>query len=126
MGELAEKANVTKRTVDYYTNLGLLEAERSSSNYRYYNSESVERLRLIEKSKNEGMSLEDIKKMLLEKDTEEIDVLELRLRIQGLEKDVSKLLENLDKSDLKNQEFIKKNVSHESLTLIQSLLLLLG
>ncbi|WP_407691441.1 hypothetical protein [Robertmurraya mangrovi] len=72
------------------------------------------------------MSLEDIKKMLLEKDTEEIDVLELRLRIQGLEKDVSKLLENLDKSDLKNQEFIKKNVSHESLTLIQSLLLLLG
>lgn len=126
IGELAEKANVTKRTVDYYTNLGLLEAERSSSNYRYYNSSSVEKLKFIVDCKNEGMSLEKIKKKLLEKDTEKIDLLELRLRIKGLEEDVSKVLAKIDRSDLQNQAYVKKHVSHESLSLIQSLLLLLS
>lgn len=72
------------------------------------------------------MSLEEIKKKLLEKDTEEIDLLELRLRIKGLEEDVSKVLANLDKNDIQNQEYVKKHVSHESLSLIQSLLLLLS
>ncbi|RKJ54475.1 MerR family transcriptional regulator, partial [Butyricicoccus sp. 1XD8-22] len=42
---------ITKRTIDYYTSLGLLEAERSSSNYRYYTSEAINRLHEIEEMK---------------------------------------------------------------------------
>lgn len=72
------------------------------------------------------MSLEIIKKRLLEKDTEEIDVLELRLKMKSLEKDVSKVLGKLEKSDQQNRECVKRHVSHESLTLIQSLILLLS
>lgn len=71
------------------------------------------------------MSLEEIKKTIIEKDAEEIDVLELRLKIKGLEKEVSEVLAHLDKNDLKNLEYVKRNVSHESLSLIQALLLLL-
>lgn len=126
IGELAEKANVTKRTIDHYTNLGLLNVERSSSNYRYYDQSSIERLHFIEQCKREGMSLDEIKKTILEKDAEEIDVLELRLKIKGLEKDVSEVLAHLDKNDVKNVEYVKKNISHESLSLIQTLLLLLN
>lgn len=48
IGELAEKTGITKRTIDYYTTLGLLEAERSASNYRYYPLETIEKLRIIE------------------------------------------------------------------------------
>ncbi len=44
--------HVTKRTVDYYTNIGLLKAERSASNYRFYNEEALKRLYLIEKLKS--------------------------------------------------------------------------
>lgn len=126
IGELAEISNVTKRTIDYYTNLGLLEVERSSSNYRYYDRSSIDRLHFIEQCKKDGMSLDAIKKKILEKDTEEIDVLELRLKIKGLEKEVSELLAHLDKNDLKNLEKIKKNISHESLSLIQTLLVLIN
>jgi MerR family transcriptional regulator, copper efflux regulator len=123
IGELAEMANVTKRTIDHYTNLGLLKVERSPSNYRYYDQSAIERLHFIEQCKKDGMSLDEIKDRVVEKDAEEIDVLELRLKIQGLEKEVSEVLAHLDQHDLKS---VKKNVSNESLSLIQTLLLLIN
>lgn len=122
IGELAEIAKVTKRTIDYYTNLGLLKVERSTSNYRYYDKSAIERLHFIEQCKKDGMSLEKIKETVVEQDAEEIDVLELRLKIRGLEKEVTDVLAHLDQKDLKN---IKNNVSNESLSLIQTLLLLI-
>lgn len=123
---MAEIAEVTKRTIDHYTNLGLLEAERSASNYRYYDKSAIERLHFIEQNKQNGMSLDEIKKVILEKEAEEIDVLELRLKIKGLENDVSEVLAHLDKSNLENLEYVKKNISKESLSLIQALLLLVN
>lgn len=126
IGELAEIANVTKRTIDYYTSIGLLEPERSSSNYRYYDRSSIDRLHFIEQCKKHGMSLDEIKRRILEKNTEEVDVLELRLKISELERDVSEVLVHLDKTDPKKLENIKNNISHESLSLIQTLLLLLN
>ncbi len=117
---------MTKRTIDYYTNLGLLEAERSPSNYRYYDHSSIERIAFIEKCKEEGMSLEEIKKKIITQFSEEVDVLELRLKIQGLDKDVTKALSQLKEKDPAKYEEFKKNISPESLSLIQSLLLLLS
>ncbi|WP_353050269.1 MerR family transcriptional regulator [Bacillus sp. ISL-47] len=126
MGELAEKANVTKRTIDYYTTLGLLKAERSPSNYRYYDYSSIERIAFIEKCKDDGLSLEEIKNKAISQFSEEVDVLELRLKIQDLEKDVTKALSQLKESDPNKYEHFKKKLSNESLSLIQSLLLLLS
>ncbi|WP_066397318.1 MerR family transcriptional regulator [Cytobacillus eiseniae] len=126
MGELAEKTKLTKRTIDYYTKLGLLKAERSSSNYRYYDDSSIDRIHFIEKRKQEGVSLEHIKHEIIEKYSEEIDVLDLRLKMQTLEKEVTEALAHLERTDQKKFERIKKEISHESLTLIQTLLLLLN
>lgn len=61
IGELAKLAGVTNRTVDYYTNLGLLEFNRSESNYRYYSNVMVDRIKEIEQLKQEGMHLNEIK-----------------------------------------------------------------
>lgn len=104
----------------------MLKAERSSSNYRYYDVSSIERIHFIEKRKAEGMSLDEIKQKIIEEYSEEIDVLELRLKIQGLEKEVSEVLAQLEKTDQKKFNEIKKKISHESLSLIQTLLLLLS
>ena len=103
----------------------MLKVERSTSNYRYYDHSMIERLHYIEKCKQDGMSLDEIKKIIVEQEAEEVDVLELRLKIQGLEKDVAEILAHLDKNDLKKIEKVKKNVSNESLSLIQALLLLI-
>ncbi|QQP15026.1 MerR family transcriptional regulator [Lysinibacillus agricola] len=125
MGELAEITGITKRTIDYYTNIGLLEAERSTSNYRYYTPAMIERLHFIEQRKQEGLSLIEIQHELNITPYEEIDVQMLRLKMQDLEQDVTSLLEQMNKQDNKNIEKIKKNVSPESVALMQSLLLLI-
>lgn len=127
IGELAQKTGITKRTIDYYTNLGLLEAERSPSNYRYYDSAMIDRLHFIEERKQEGLSLVEIQQALNVTTTyEEIDVQILRLKMQDLEHDVTSLLEQMNNQDTKYSQAIKKNVSPESIALMQSLLLLIN
>ncbi|MFJ7919539.1 MerR family transcriptional regulator [Lysinibacillus fusiformis] len=125
MGELAEKTGITKRTIDYYTNIGLLVAERSATNYRYYDPIMIERLHFIEQRKQQGLSLIEIQHELNITPYEEIDVQTLRLKMQDLEHDVASLLEQMNQQDDKNIETIKKNVSPESIALMQSLLLLI-
>ncbi|MGE6379163.1 MerR family transcriptional regulator [Peribacillus muralis] len=121
-------ANVTKRTVDYYTNLGLLKAERSASNYRYYSLGELERLRLIECYKQKNLSLEDIKE-LLKQDMEAASAIEetglkLKNKMDGLNEELQAVI-SLLKEDEKNELLLKKQISHESMALIQSLLVLL-
>src|SRR5262249_10801499 len=61
IGELAAQAEVTTRTVDHYTRLGLLNpAERTSGNYRLYDPSEVDRIRLIRRLEAHGVSLDDI------------------------------------------------------------------
>ncbi|MGE7907747.1 MerR family transcriptional regulator [Peribacillus sp. NPDC094092] len=128
IGELADMANVTKRTVDYYTNLGLLKAERSASNYRYYSVGELERLRRIEGFKRENLSLEEIKD-ILKKEMEAASAIEekglqLKNKMDGLNEELQEFISLIEK-DGKSELLLKKQVSRESMALIQSLLLLL-
>ena len=125
IGELAAQTGVTKRTIDYYTNLGLLQVERSASNYRYYDRTMTERIQWIEEQKKSGKSLEDIRS-LLQIDTpieEEVDIQDIRLQMRKLEHDVAKLMEQMDE---KERQKLKKKVSPESVALMQSLILILN
>ena len=126
IGELAELANVTKRTIDYYTRIGLLKAERSTSNYRYYKKDTVELITQIEKLKCEGLSLQEIANVLNIKQAqyEEVDIQVIRSHMQKLEKEVKLLATELAK-DPQTSSAIKKNVLPESVALMQSLLLLI-
>ncbi|MCM3677450.1 MerR family copper efflux transcriptional regulator [Peribacillus sp. V2I11] len=121
-------ANVTKRTVDYYTNLGLLKAERSASNYRYYSVGELERLRRIEGYKRENLSLEDIKE-ILKKDKEAASAIEekglqLKNKMDGLNDELQEFISLIEKGG-KSELLLKKQISRESMALIQSLLVLL-
>ena len=61
IGELAERAEVTPRTVRYYESLGLLPpGEREGGGQHHYRPETVLRLRKIEQLKKLGLSLEEI------------------------------------------------------------------
>lgn len=64
IGEIAKLAGVSKRTIDYYTNLGLLRPVRSESNYRYYGEETLVRLKMIEGMKMSRFTLEEIREQL--------------------------------------------------------------
>lgn len=85
----------------------------------------IERLHFIEQRKQQGRSLIEIQHELNITPYEEINVQMLRVKMQDLEQDVTSLLEQINKQDNKDIEKIKKNVSPESIALMQSLLLLI-
>ncbi|WP_412998927.1 MerR family transcriptional regulator [Priestia megaterium] len=120
-------AHVTKRTVDYYTNIGLLKAERSASNYRFYNEKALKRLYLIEKLKSEGRSLEEISSLFsIEQSENSHSKDELASKFYVLNdslKEVAPLMEKLNEEDRK---VMMNRLSPESVTLLHSLLLLLS
>jgi DNA-binding transcriptional MerR regulator len=61
IGELAARAGVSTRTVDFYTSLGLLSpAARTGGNFRLYAPDTVERIAIIRQLEAHGVSLHDI------------------------------------------------------------------
>jgi len=61
IGDLAELAGVTQRTVRYYESLGLLApGKREGHGHHYYTEETLARLRKIDQLKRLGLSLEEI------------------------------------------------------------------
>jgi DNA-binding transcriptional MerR regulator len=61
IGELAARAGVSIRTVDYYTTLGLISpAQRTASNYRLYSPADVDRIHLVQRLEVHGVPLEEI------------------------------------------------------------------
>ena len=58
IGEIAEQAGVTTKTIRYYESVGLIpEPGRTSSGYRDYGLDAVERLRFIRDAQQSGLSL---------------------------------------------------------------------
>ncbi|GEM31845.1 hypothetical protein NN3_28520 [Nocardia neocaledoniensis NBRC 108232] len=61
IGELASRAQVSTRTVDYYTSQGLLSpVERTASGYRLYDPSDVDRITLVKQLESQGLSLDEI------------------------------------------------------------------
>lgn len=57
--------NLTARTLRYYEEIGILEPTRSETNQRLYSKKELTKLKLIERGKKFGFSLDQIKEMIL-------------------------------------------------------------
>jgi DNA-binding transcriptional MerR regulator len=65
IGELAARAGVSTRTVDFYTGLGLLTAtRRSGGNFRLYRPTDVQRIAAVRHLEAQGIRLDDIAHVL--------------------------------------------------------------
>ncbi|MFJ4561674.1 MerR family transcriptional regulator [Streptomyces massasporeus] len=89
IGELAERADATVKTVRFYSDQGLLpEAARSSGGHRRYGPQALERLQLIRSLRTLDLSLPEVRRILDDEDAAG-DVLEdavdSRLRELGSE-----------------------------------------
>ena len=64
IGEVARKSKASIHTIRYYEKQGLLvRPSRSSGGFRLYGQDTVERLLFIQKAKDFGLTLEEIKKI---------------------------------------------------------------
>ncbi|MEW6048022.1 MAG: MerR family transcriptional regulator [Bacillota bacterium] len=65
IGELATRAGVGAKTLQFYEHLGLIRPEgRTPAGYRIYSSEQLKRLRFIRASRMPGFSLRDMAQIL--------------------------------------------------------------
>ena len=125
IGELAEIAQVSKRTIDYYTKLGLLEAKRSESNYRYYSTEAIETLRFIEHCKKMRISLEEIKNLLQTNYNQKNGIFEqiqvISNQIIELEAKLARLVPIIADMDDCEKNALVDSLSHHTSPLLQTL-----
>ncbi|MFN3255246.1 MAG: heavy metal-responsive transcriptional regulator [Ilumatobacter sp.] len=69
IGELADTAGVTTKTIRYYESIGLLDPPaRTESGYRSYGLPAIERLDFVKQAQASGLSLADIRSILDIKD----------------------------------------------------------
>ncbi|APH03848.1 hypothetical protein A9C19_03210 [Bacillus weihaiensis] len=136
IGEIAKKANVSKRTIDYYTQMGLLHVETTSpSNYRLYSEKVVDDIKFIEACKELHMSLQDIKERLelkrsnkqsIEKQETCIKHAEmLATHMKQLEQEILELKPIFDQLNEDSQVEISNHIQSQSKALMQSLQFLL-
>ncbi|MBX9971806.1 MerR family transcriptional regulator [Cytobacillus firmus] len=128
MGELANIANVSKRTIDYYTSIGLIKAKRSKSNYRIYSEEVLSDLRFIEECKLLHFPLEEIKRKLEMKTKREIQTGEVEkhinavtLQIKQLHQEIAVLMPLINTLDDEQKDGFSKKLTIESTALLRSL-----
>lgn len=63
--EVAEEFDMTTRTIRYYEELGLLKPQRTETNQRLYANGELAKLKLIDRGKKYGFTLDEIKEMVL-------------------------------------------------------------
>ncbi|MEC1261749.1 MerR family transcriptional regulator [Bacillus swezeyi] len=129
IGELAASAGVTKRTVDYYTNLGLLTPIRSCSNYRYYDEAALKRLKFITDCKQQRLALSDIKLRLENQFPSSVvnddEIGSLTTEIDHVNDHISVIINRLERLNPDERKILKSRLSPDKMTVIQSFMLLL-
>ncbi|MBX6394618.1 MAG: MerR family transcriptional regulator [Alicyclobacillaceae bacterium] len=134
IGELAKLAKVSRRTVDFYTRLGLVSPEeRSEGNYRLYGEEALHRLLYIQEMKKRKYTLEEIRDQLnaLEHQETPSDLVRRVERLQEMMKELESELSALrphlhhcaeELQNLPHRTTVQRAIS-QGLSLAQALLL---
>ena len=112
IGELARRSGLAASAVRYYEQLGLLPApERTSSGYRSYVDDTVDRVTFIRSAQAVGLTLAEVRQVLSVRDAGEAPCLvvtdlidrrhaEVRARIaelQALERELTQLRERAER-----------------------------
>lgn len=88
--EVSKLVGVSRRTLQYYDDEGMLLVERTENNYRLYDEKALEKIWRVMLYKEMGFKLKEIKQLLLLSDNKQEEYLGLRVekvnsQIRGLE-----------------------------------------
>jgi DNA-binding transcriptional MerR regulator len=98
--ELAQKANVSTKTIRYYEEICLLpNPARSENNYRQYDERDVERLRLVAGARRLDLSLEEIREVLALRERHEAPCRVLLERLEHKADEIAERIRNLQQME---------------------------
>lgn len=112
IGEVAQLSGVSTRTIDYYTNRGLLSVERSEKNYRLYPDSALQTLERIHQLKKQRLSIAEIKELLDSSRLPETEV---------LAEDVYEEFDCLQKKIIRLEEQMKDAPAHVKVQISKAL-----
>ena len=96
IGELADRAGVSAKTVRYYEGIGLLdEPGRHANGYRSYDADAADRLRFIRDAQAAGLSLAQTREILEMKDDGESTCSHTTSLLERRLSDVNRQIESL-------------------------------
>lgn len=84
---------MSPRTIRFYEEMGLIQAERAKNGYREYTQEDVERLQQIKLLRDLGVSIEDMKQHFISGLPLQEILLEQKKRLMAQKKDIQSLIE---------------------------------
>ena len=97
IGELAERCGVSRDTLRFYERVGLLDSpRRTASGHRVYDEQAVQRMELIRRCQQIGLTLDDIRELLRIKELPAREACErvsgrLRARIEAIDQQLATL-----------------------------------
>ncbi|ALS79633.1 MULTISPECIES: MerR family transcriptional regulator [Planococcus] len=126
IGEIAKLSGVSTRTIDYYTVSGLLQSQRTKTNYRLYPASSLQTLKRIQVLKKQRLSISEIKDVLATQETSETTLLvdEVYEEFECLQRKITRLEEQLKDAPSPVKLHISKALEHQ-LAAITALIALL-
>lgn len=109
IGELAHLSGLSVKTIRYYEDIGLLAptVERSSSGYRLFQSQVLNRLAFIKRAQSLGLSLQEIKPLLALHDRGELPCPEVKQQLQKKISAIAAEMEALKTQQAELQSILK-------------------
>lgn len=100
IGNASEKSGLSAKTIRYYEDIGLLQADRAGNGYRDYSMSDVHRLRFLQRSRSLGFSVEECRQLLSlysDKDRASADVKAIaKIKLTEIDRKLAELTELRD------------------------------
>lgn len=130
IGELANLAGVSPRTIDYYTQIGLIhEAARSPGKHRLYSTESLKAIRIVKELQKQHYSLEEICHLFSGRENGDLfkKIVAVRQHLDSLQKEVAELYPAIRLCGADEQvRVVSRELMNKGAQVLQALMVLLG
>jgi MerR family copper efflux transcriptional regulator len=98
IGQVAKRTGMTVETIRFYEKQGLLgKPQRSASGYRQYPESEVKRIRFIQRAKDVGFTLKDIKELLLLRTQPDVSCADIQNKATAKIEDIEQKITDLQR-----------------------------
>ncbi|TFD99957.1 MerR family transcriptional regulator [Jeotgalibacillus sp. R-1-5s-1] len=128
IGTVAKRSGLSTRTIDYYTQMGLLSYSRSEANYRLYPESVLDKIEHIQKLKEARMTLHEIKEIMAckEEKTTAPTLNEVNEELEHLQSKLASLQSELEHASPEERRYAAQEIQLKMVPVLQMITTLLS